>query len=134
MGGQDAYQKIIPPASTSLPNHTMNYFILKNILDTTLANFRCQQCHSGITEKDINIVSTTSTGVNMEITCPECRASGIVRAEVNFLDQIAKGNDLTSEIRRVFGRVQGEGTIRDEDIVSLRESLKTCHSVADLFN
>ncbi len=70
----------------------------------------------------------------MEITCPECRMSGVVRAEVNFLDQLTKnGSNPLADIQKIFGRVADEGSIRDEDIVSLRENLKSCHSVEELF-
>ena len=118
----------------------MNYLILKNILDATIANFRCQGCQEHVTAKDINILGATATGLSLEITCPKCAATGVIKAEVNVVGSLQKNTEFLDHMKRIFQANGGhmvasgdEQVIRDEDIVSLRKRLKEGCSVEDIF-
>lgn len=53
----------------------MNYFIIKNIVETTLTHFACKECGSKATEQNIHILGTAGNSLNMEVICPQCQAS-----------------------------------------------------------
>ena len=54
-------------------NLTMNYLIIKSIIEATIANFHCKNCSSQISERDLNILGAAGNGLNLEIICPECK-------------------------------------------------------------
>jgi phage FluMu protein Com len=64
----------------------MNYLIIKSIIEATLTNFRCKDCGSGVTDKDLNILGTAGNSVNLEIICPKCKVQGVVKAEVGMMN------------------------------------------------
>jgi DNA-directed RNA polymerase subunit RPC12/RpoP len=119
----------------------MNYFILKNIIDMTIANFVCQNCGGKVGERDVSLLGTTAAGVNMEIRCPHCQANGVVKAEVNFMSNSLQSGTIDPEAVRTIKNIientakeRTENRIKDADIVSLRESLRQgAVSAEDLF-
>ncbi|HRI36407.1 MAG TPA: hypothetical protein PK765_05055 [bacterium] len=80
----------------------MNYFILKNIVDMTIANFICQNCGGKVSERDVSLLGTTASGVNMEVRCPHCKANGVVKAEVNFMSNAVQSGKLDAEAVRTI--------------------------------
>lgn len=118
----------------------MNYFIIKNIVETTLTHFACKECGARATEQDMHILGTAGNSLNMEIICPKCRASGVIKAEMNIMGVNAPlgANTTPTEFveqmkKKADERRKGE-MIKDSDIMKLREDLKNTLSVSDLFN
>ncbi len=113
----------------------MNYLILKNIIETTIQNFRCQNCGGTIHAKDINLLGTSQGAVNMEVTCPSCKTVGVIKAEVNIVGspQNAIPSDIVGQIRTLMQSSEPSGGIRDADIISLRKSLQSGKSVEEIF-
>lgn len=116
----------------------MNYLILKSIVDATLSGFTCRGCGSKATDKDIHVLGTAGNALNLEVTCPNCQMTGVVKAEVNVLPP---HGPATQEARSFFENLKnsisqggGESSIRDEDVLEVRETLKKASSVEDLFN
>ena len=113
----------------------MNYLILKNIVETTLAQFVCKDCQSKATEQNIQILGTAGNALNMEVTCPQCHSSGVIKAEINIVGpNSANMGAMIEQIKKVASAYHQEGSIRDEDITKLRDDLKNSSSVQDIFN
>ncbi len=103
----------------------MNYLILKNIIESTLTHFKCKNCNSTVTEGNINILWTAWNSINMEIICPKCKTTWIAKAEIWLVGTIKTWEIEKTQINKT--------NIQDSDIISLRESLKNCDSLNDLF-
>lgn len=116
----------------------MNYLILKSIVDATLSGFSCRNCGARATDKDIHVLGTAGNALNLEITCPHCQTTGVVKAEVNVLPPGGPSNReahaFFENLKNSFGSKTTETSIRDEDILAIRESLKKSASVKDLFS
>ncbi len=115
----------------------MNYLILKSIVDATLSGFSCRNCGAHATDKDIHVLGTAGNALNLEITCPHCKTTGVVKAEVNVLPPGGPANreahEFFENLKNSFATKGQESGIRDEDILAIRESLKKTASVKDLF-
>jgi len=111
----------------------MNYFIIKNIVETTLAHFACKECGSKATEQNIHILGTAGNGLNMEIICPQCQTSGVIKAEMNIVGPGFSPTQLVEQIKKAAIEQQKSEAIKDADIMKLREDLKKDTSVSDLF-
>ena len=72
----------------------------------------------------------------MEITCPSCKGTGVVKAEVNVLPNMPGQEQFLESLRKMAAQTNTqEGTpILDSDILSLRETLKESTSAQDLFS
>lgn len=64
----------------------MNYQMLKSIIDSLVQNFRCPDCETQVTEKDVEIVWAAWKTVNIDIWCPKCSKHTMVKAEVSSLN------------------------------------------------
>jgi len=111
----------------------MNYFIIKNIVETTLAHFACKECGAQATEQNIHILGTAGNGLNMEIICPQCQVSWIVKAEMNIMGLGSQPAQFIEQIKKTVAEQRKWEAIKDADIVKLREDLKKDTSVSDLF-
>jgi hypothetical protein len=112
----------------------MNYLIMKSIIDATISHFACKECGSKIGERDVTIVGSAGQAVNLEVHCPNCHTSAMIKAEINVMKQPI---DLSSvapvgiELARVLDigipsdSVLHDESIKDEDILALRDKLKS---------
>lgn len=64
----------------------MNYQMLKSILDSIVMNFRCQDCTGSVEDKNLEMISASGTSLNLNVVCPHCGKSTLVKAEVNSVD------------------------------------------------
>lgn len=115
----------------------MNYLILKTIIDSTIANFKCKDCNSWVSEWNINILWIAWNSINLEVFCPNCRTQWVVKAEIWFLNQWTNPemiNNLKNSLQNPVIQNLNTETIKDSDILSIRENLKNCTSIEDLFN
>lgn len=111
----------------------MNYFIIKNIVETTLMHFACKECGSQANEQSVHILGTAGNGLNMEIICPGCQTSGIIKAEMNIMGLATPPAQFIEQIKKTVAEQRKWEAIKDADIMKLREDLKTDMSVSDLF-
>lgn len=111
----------------------MNYFIIKNIVETTLVHFACKECGAQATEQNIHILGTAGNSLNMEIICPQCQTSGVIKAEMNIVGLGTPPAQFVEQIKKVVTEQRKSEAIKDADILKLREDLKTDVSVSDLF-
>lgn len=120
----------------SVPKNPMNYLILRSIVEATLTNFRCQNCSGSIEAKDLTILGTSGASLNMEVQCPHCKTIGVIKAEVNVLGALAKNLEVLQNLKHLGDAKNKLGSgIKDEDIVSLRDSLnQKGTSAADFFS
>ncbi len=112
----------------------MNYLILKTIIESTVMNFRCKECNSWISEWNISVLWLAWNSINLEVTCPNCRVQWVVKAEIWFLNQMWGPEMLNSVKWQMNMQVDPKEAIKDSDILSIREDLKNCTSIEDLFN
>lgn len=117
----------------------MNYIILKWIIDATIANFRCKDCWSQISEWNINILWSAWNSVNLEVVCPKCKTQWVIKAEIWLVNSNINPETL-SNLKNSISQIQStnitknEDSIKDKDILDLRNNLKNCNSIKDLFN
>ncbi len=130
----------------------MNYQMLKTLLDSLLANFKCPNCSSGVIENNIEIVWAAGTSINLDIACSTCEKHTFVKAEVsqinlwNIVDLKSENMDelkqklhqkLTSlhiKNRDIWETKNIEAQINEKEILELRELLKNDHTnVEDIF-
>ncbi|EKE30122.1 MAG: hypothetical protein ACD_2C00039G0006 [uncultured bacterium (gcode 4)] len=116
----------------------MNYLILKSIIEATVMNFRCKECSSTIADGNINMLGMAWNSINMEVNCPNCKTQWIVKAEIGFMNQnwtpevLNNLKNTMQNIREWWEQLNVE-SIKDSDIMNIRENLKKCSSVEDLF-
>lgn len=115
----------------------MNYIILKGIIESTIANFKCKDCNSWITEWNINILGSAGNSVNLEVICPNCKTQWVVKAEIGLINNAVTPETLMN-LKNTIAWIQNTkqswiDAIKDTDILDIRENLKNCSSIEDLF-
>ncbi len=106
----------------------MLYPILKTIIDTTIAQYVCQQCQWKVDENCISVGDTTENDIHLDITCPHCHAHAHIHAEIaNMSSQIIQ-TTAASPIPK------NEHALKDSDIQTITENLENAHSIEDLLN
>ncbi len=112
----------------------MNYFIIKNIVETTLAHFSCKECWTKATEQTIHILWTAGNSLNMEVICGQCQTSGVIKAEMNIMWIHTPPAQFVEQLKKTVDSTRKKEAIKDADILKIREDLQKIQSVSDLFN
>lgn len=112
----------------------MNYFIIKNIVETTLQHFACKECNAKATEQSIHILGTAGNSLNMEVICQECQASGVIKAEMNIMGINSTPAQFAEQLKKTVEDNRKKEIIKDADIMKVRDDLQKTSSVSDLFN
>lgn len=112
----------------------MNYFIIKNIVETTLTHFACKECGAQASEQNIHILGTAGNSLNMEIICPQCQASGVIKAEMNIMGINASPAQFAEQLKKTIEDTRKVESIKDADILKVRDDLQKSSSVSDLFS
>lgn len=111
----------------------MNYFIIKNIVETTLQHFACKECGAKATEQNIHILGTAGNSLNMEVICPQCQASGVIKAEMNIMGINSTPAQLAEQLKKTVENTRKGEAIKDADIMKVRDDLQKARSISDLF-
>lgn len=101
----------------------MNYQMLKLIIEMVLKTFSCPECWSKISEKDIEIVWISWSGVNLEISCPNCKKHTLIKS------QVAQVPFFNKDIWEWAFKKQS--IITDKEVVNLSKILKKKNLNAD---
>lgn len=101
----------------------MVYILFKNIIETTIQNYRCEVCTGTLQEISISIKKLADQSIDLECVCPNCQTASHVHIQVADMKQ-ALGN------AGLLGN--NKNTIKDEDIVKISKDLTNIHSVEDL--
>lgn len=112
----------------------MNYFIIKNIVETTLQHFACKECGARATEQNIHILGTAGNSLNMEVICPQCQASGVIKAEMNIMGMNVSPDRFMDQLKKTIDEKRKVESIKDVDIMKVRDDLQKTTSVSELFN
>ena len=112
----------------------MNYYIIKNVVETTLTHFACKECGAKATEQDIHILGTAGNSLNMEVICPKCHTSGVIKAEMNVVGANTNPTEFVDQMKKKAEEQRKAEMIKDSDIMKLREDLQNTLSVSELFN
>lgn len=119
----------------------MNYLIMKSIIEATITHFSCKTCGGKILDRNVRIVNTSGQTVNMEVICPKCQTSGVIKAEINMFRNLtdfsnsATGVEFAGTLELPTKTVAPEGAaILDSDILALRDKLSHSTSVEDLLH
>ncbi len=109
----------------------MNYQMLKTILDSLVSNFKCPTCNSSVTEKEVEILWTANQSINLEIVCPECQKSTMVKAEManfnlwnipNLTPEALQ--DLKSRLKTTLEKpIENNPKINEKEIIDLKNKL-----------
>lgn len=121
----------------------MHYIFLKNIVDTTLENFLCQNCSKKINTESIMITNVWENGVHMSIVCPHCQAHAELKAEIHQMAQemlqSEHGKAFFSEFMKKWGTIGAEfhqpkqqNGIKNDDIEKIEKDIQWANSIEDL--
>lgn len=116
----------------------MNYQILKTLLDSLISNFKCPECSSWVSEKNIEIVGAAGTSVNLDLMCPNCEKHTFVKAEVsqinlwNIIDLKSENiEELKKKLSNQLSSMKSsnwlneiKAQIQEKEILELRDILK----------
>lgn len=106
----------------------MHYFILRNIIETTLRHFRCSKCGAPGVESGMVVESLSPHGVDLQATCAQCHTVVHIRAAVH-----AVGDKMPVTLSsRSSPDATPEMIIKDKDITELSKDLGSCTSLKDL--
>lgn len=124
----------------------MNLDALNWLVKSIISNFKCWNCKSWAWSKNINIKNIDWKSVLLDIICPSCWKSSLVKSEVvsldvnklnlsqEQLDAIKKKIDLNNN-KKINSNNKNKMTISDNLIVELNNDLKKEKlSVSDLFS
>lgn len=64
----------------------MIYPILKEIIESLVKSHKCKECDSWIRDEDIEIHSVKNGNIIMTITCPSCKNSVSIKAQVKHVE------------------------------------------------
>ncbi len=112
----------------------MLYIFLKNIIETTIEHYNCQSCHNTIDESAVQITGIGDHLINLDITCSHCQAHAHIHAEVaNIANEMLKTNEGKELLKKVMknGSLNGN-SIKDEDILTMKNELSAAQSIEDL--
>jgi hypothetical protein len=135
---------------------SMNFIILRSIIETMATHFRCQQCQSTVEPHHINVIGANGPDLNVEITCPQCHSTTHLKAEINqfvpnspdanraFLEELAQKQGFQGDIAEVSASIQitqqgtpearKPDTVSDKDVIDVHNKLKGGNiTISDLF-
>ncbi len=120
----------------------MNYEALKLLIKSLVTNFKCTNCESSITEKEINLNWIEWQKIILDISCPNCDKKIIIKSEVMSVDltkmNLSKEQIVmlknTIETNNINKIVDSQYLINDKLIVELNKDLRKDNlNVSDLF-
>ncbi len=124
----------------------MNLEALNWLIKSIISSFKCWNCKWTVWPKNINIKNIEWKSVLLDIVCPTCWKSSLVKSEVvsvdvnklnlsqKQLDMIKKSIDLNND-KKINNKTDKKMTINDNLIVELNNDLKKEKlSVSDLFS
>ena len=103
----------------------MLYILLKNIIETTIQNYRCEVCSGSLQEISISIKKLSEQSIDLECICPACQTASHVHIQIGDMKN-AMGN------AGLISKNSNKNSIKDEDIVKISEDLLRIHSIEDL--
>lgn len=117
----------------------MNFEALNWLINSILNWFKCNHCFSKVEKNNINIKSIEGNSVVLDIYCPNCSKTSLVKSEVISVDL---SKHLTKEqINNFKNTLESEfnlklwNNIKEEEIVKLSIDLKKENlNVKDLFD
>lgn len=125
----------------------MNLDALNWLVNSIISTFKCSECSSLVISKDINIKNINWNSILLDIICPSCSKSSLVKSEVVSLD-LTKMNLSDKQIELLKNWIIKKNTnkinsnfwesktvLNDWIIVELNKDLKKEKlSVSDLFS
>lgn len=121
----------------------MNYEALKLLINSLVTNFKCTNCTSNVTEKDINLLGIEWQKIVLDIKCPSCDKKTLIKSEVVSVD-LTKMNLSREQISLLKSKIEttnaekivnSQTNINDKFIVDLNRDLKKENlNVSDLFD
>lgn len=120
----------------------MNYEALKLLISSLVTNFKCTNCTSNVTEKDISLLGIEWQKIVLDIKCPSCDKKTLIKSEVVSVD-LTKMNLSREQISLLKNKIEttnaakivnSQTNINDKFIVDLNRDLKKENlNVSDLF-
>lgn len=111
----------------------MLYIFLKNIIETTIEHYNCQSCHRTVDESAIQITGIGDHLINLDVVCSHCHTHAHIHAEIaNIANEMIKTDEWKALLKKVMKHNSiHEGTIKDEDINTLKNELSSAQSIED---
>lgn len=99
----------------------MVYILIKNIIETTIQNYRCELCAGTLNEASISLQKLSDTSIDLECTCPSCKTISHVHIQVADMKQA-----MTN------AKILNKNAIKSEDILKISEEILQVHTIEDL--
>lgn len=110
---------------------SINYTILKSIIETTIKNYNAKEQHYKINENHVFLVGVHKGGLDLLIKCPHTGKETNIHAEVNFMNVPQANGMVANQFQQTTS--SSTGNVNDKDVMEVRQALKKNGSVADLF-
>ncbi len=101
----------------------MIYILIKNIIETTIQNYRCELCTSTLNEVSISLQKLSDTSIDLECTCPSCKTISHVHIQVA---------DMKQAMMNANTKIINKNAIKSEDILKISEDIAHAHTIEDL--
>ena len=109
----------------------MNYAILKTIIETSLTQYVCQNCHNKCDEGSIVINKIDNWAVDFHVICPHCKLEAQLHAEIGSA-QINTAPHSAIEPLQNIGIMKNHNAIKESDIAHIEKNLTEKNSIEDL--
>jgi len=72
----------------------MLYIFLKNIIDTTISHYICQNCQGKVDESAVTVSGIGDHMIDLDVHCPHCQTHAHIHAEVaNIASEMLKTDE-----------------------------------------
>jgi len=111
----------------------MNFQALKWMVDSVIEWYMCPECEVNVWEENIEIIWTAGTNVNLEVFCPKCWKSTIIKGQVFNID-LSKLWIKWEKIEEKKWKTKNKNSIDEKEILDLNKTLKSKNfSMSDFF-
>ena len=116
----------------------MNFQSLKIMVDNLIQTYTCPSCQSEVSDKNVEVIWTAGTNLNVDVECPNCWKHAMIRSQVVSIELPALNLSqeqlewLKWQIWTID--VKNKNTIKDEQIIEINRTIKKNNcSVEELF-
>jgi uncharacterized CHY-type Zn-finger protein len=108
----------------------MNYAILKTIIETSLREYLCQNCHHKLDENALNITKISDGTIDFLVICPHCQSEAHMHAEVGTAQ--LNPQDAINSKKQIKNELNNINAIKESDIALFEKNITETNSIEDL--
>lgn len=108
----------------------MNYAILKTIIETSLREYMCQNCHQKLDENALNITKISDGTIDFLVICPHCQSEAHMHAEVGTAQLNPQEAFAWVQPKKILWN--NTNAIQESDIITFEKNILDTNSIEDL--